>query len=175
MIGGNGAISWTTTAGNIMSRPLIVLNTEDSMEHAAGVFAHRQISGAPVMDGQGRPVGVLTKTDLVRYEREHLLVNMPENVRRAMQSRATPLEAIAELTGFVNKTGDDLVKRWMTPQIFSVDQTAPLRDVISEMFYRHIHRVFVRSHETQELAGVITTFDVLKFLARTLLMATGKN
>ena len=57
----------------------------------------------------------------------------------------------------------------MTPKIFTVSVRASLSDVIREMARHQVHRLFVRGQE-EELAGVITTFDLLKFLARVFLV-----
>ena len=155
-------------AENIMSKPLVFVHTSDTVRHAAGILLDKGISGVPVLDHLERPVGVLTKTDIVRYEREYVAANVAEEARQVMRAQDT-LEFVAEGRGFHRESEEDYVLRWMTPKIFTVSVRASLSDVIREMARHQVHRLFVRGQE-EELAGVITTFDLLKFLARVFLV-----
>src|SRR3989338_1281153 len=112
-------------AENIMSKPLVFVHTSDTVRHAAGILLDKGISGVPVLDHLERPVGVLTKTDIVRYE----------------------LEFVAEGRGFHRESEEDYVLRWMTPKIFTVSVRASLSDVIREMARHQVHRLFVRGQE----------------------------
>src|SRR5438067_1970275 len=50
-----------------MSRELEVIPQHMSLRAAAHLLAGAQVSGAPVIDDQGRCVGVLSQTDLIRW------------------------------------------------------------------------------------------------------------
>jgi CBS domain-containing protein len=54
------------TAADLMSRDVITVSQEMPMEEAARVLTRGQVSGAPVVDGEGRCVGVLSASDFVR-------------------------------------------------------------------------------------------------------------
>jgi CBS domain-containing protein len=54
-------------AADLMSREVITLSVCDSLDRAAQLFAKEQISGAPVVDGEGRCVGLLSLADVVRW------------------------------------------------------------------------------------------------------------
>jgi len=54
-------------AADLMSREVVTLNVGDSLDQAARLFAKEQISGAPVVDSEGRCVGLLSLADLVRW------------------------------------------------------------------------------------------------------------
>jgi len=57
---------WTTpTVDAVMTPDPILLGAEDALETAARVLEECEISGAPVVDADGRLVGVLSDTDLV--------------------------------------------------------------------------------------------------------------
>lgn len=151
-------------AGDIMTKHLISLRMNDSIRHAAAVFLDKNISGAPVLDQEDRPVGVITKTDIVRCEREHLTLGQSEKVRGSMRAAET-LEVIAQY-GFHPETEENRVYEWMTPQIFTLSQEASLADVLREMVHRRIHRLFIREEKTRKLTGVITTFDLMRLFSR---------
>lgn len=60
------------TAADLMTRDMVVLPKEMSLQEAARLLLQNQIGGAPVVDGGGRCVGVLSATDFVRWtERKH--------------------------------------------------------------------------------------------------------
>lgn len=54
------------TAGELMSRDLTRIPENMSMKDAARVLSQAQVSGAPVVDAEGRCVGVLSAADFVR-------------------------------------------------------------------------------------------------------------
>src|SRR5262245_58405041 len=54
------------TAGDLMTRDVLTLSQEMSLRDAARLLVRHQIGGAPVVDAQGRCVGVLSATDFVR-------------------------------------------------------------------------------------------------------------
>lgn len=55
------------TAADLMSPDVITLNENDTLDHAAQLFSREQISGAPVVDREGRCVGLLSLADLIRW------------------------------------------------------------------------------------------------------------
>ena len=55
-----------TTAGDIMTRPAVVVGEDLSLEAAVSVLADHRISGAPVVDRDGRLCGVLSEKDILR-------------------------------------------------------------------------------------------------------------
>jgi CBS domain-containing protein len=55
------------TAGDLMSRDVLVLRQDMPLREAARLLLLHQISGAPVVEPGGTCVGVLSTTDLVRW------------------------------------------------------------------------------------------------------------
>jgi CBS domain-containing protein len=152
-------------AYQVMSHPLFTASSNDSLQQVAEMFVEYNISGAPVMDGE-RAVGVITKTDLTRFERERLM-HKEEATNRTVA--AEPVEA-GEAADARN---EEKVLRWMTPAVFSVPPEASLGEVCREMIRNGVHHIFVRDDVTGRLLGVVTSFDLLKVLAD-LLHRTGR-
>jgi hypothetical protein len=48
---------FTLTAADLMSREVIALRDDDSLDRSAQLFAREQIGGTPVVDSEGRCVG----------------------------------------------------------------------------------------------------------------------
>lgn len=55
-----------TTVQAVMARAVVAVKAELPLDRARDLFLEREIGGAPVVDDQGRPIGVVTKTDLLR-------------------------------------------------------------------------------------------------------------
>jgi CBS domain-containing protein len=53
------------TAKNIMTSEVVTVSPSATVKQAAGLLTREQISGAPVIDRQGRIVGILSEADIV--------------------------------------------------------------------------------------------------------------
>ncbi len=53
-------------AGEVMSSTLFTCRAEDTIEAALGEMANRQVRRLPVLDGDGRLVGIVARSDLYR-------------------------------------------------------------------------------------------------------------
>jgi len=56
----------TLKAGHIMTSPLFVLEQDTPLVQAAALLAKKKISGAPVADGEGKLVGVVSEKDFLK-------------------------------------------------------------------------------------------------------------
>jgi CBS domain-containing protein len=63
----NGTGSETLTAGDLMSRELETVPADLPLRDAAARLARRGVHGVPVVDADGRCVGVLSATDVARW------------------------------------------------------------------------------------------------------------
>ncbi|GAB6194676.1 CBS domain-containing protein [Desulfocastanea catecholica] len=52
------------TVGDIMTKPPITAGTEMTIGTISTLFAERQINRLPIVDADGRPIGIVTRTDL---------------------------------------------------------------------------------------------------------------
>jgi len=162
------------TAEMLMSHPVVFVRSSQTMRQAAALMLEKGISGLPVLDHTDRAVGVLTKTDVVRYERERLESRLAVKSGVSMKSSETS-EWVAEKRGFHEEAEEDYVFNWMTPKVYTVNRRAHLGEVVREMLARRVHRLFVHEEPEGPLVGVLTTFDLLEFLARVLHAESGRG
>jgi CBS domain-containing protein len=151
------------TAEELMSNNPVSIHQDASLLEAAALLTDREIGAAPVIDDAGRPVGVISRSDIVRYDREHMttLAPMPEYYDRndLVLSSGEMLKG-----GFqVTKPDVTLVRDVMTPVVISVDPEDSISVVISQLLALKVHRLFVVDR-AGVLVGVISTFDVLRNL-----------
>ena len=56
------------TAGDIMTKKVIVLNEEDEIKKAADIFLKDKINAIPVVNADKKLCGIVSETDLVYQE-----------------------------------------------------------------------------------------------------------
>lgn len=141
------------TASDIMTSPVVTVKMTDSVRDVAKIFNERNISGAPVVDEMGLPIGVVTKTDFSQFNEKRVDV--------AVKTREGS-------GGYHVENEDESVEDWMTPFMCSVSPDDSLAHVARTMVKYGFHHVFVTDKDTKFVRGVITTFDILECLSRAL-------
>src|ERR671931_587098 len=81
-------------AREIMSSPPITIGPDASVIELAALLSKHHISGVPVVDEQGRLLGVATEADVIERPGDRVCEVMTSSV--ATVSEDTPVEAIAE-------------------------------------------------------------------------------
>lgn len=148
------------TAGELMMPNPISIEEEASVREAVGVLTDRGFSAAPVTDAAGRPVGVISRTDIVRRDREKT------DIAPAYFTEPEPMLANRERLGEgfqIEITDTTRVKDIMTPIVFAVPPSCPVSNLIEEFLERKVHRLFVVD-DGGALIGVISALDVLRRL-----------
>ena len=147
----------TLTARDIMTREVIRVHDDWPLSELAATFAEHMITGAPVIDGARRLVGVVSTTDLAR-QRTNRAVR--EAVPHDYYVRGWQ-ELNEDARGFYVEEESELkVRDIMTPMIFSVSIDASLEEMADTMIGGRIHRLIVT--DKNEVAGIVTTLDMLK-------------
>jgi CBS domain-containing protein len=151
------------TAADLMTTNPVSLGHKDLVGEAAMFLMDRDISAAPVIDDAGRPVGVISRSDLVRHDRER--VDYMTTGHEFYHAPEEPFMGETIPEGFqVEKTPDlTEVREIMTPVVFSVAPETSATNVIEEMLARKVHRLFVID-DNGVLVGVISALDVLRKL-----------
>jgi len=146
------------TAADLMVPNPISLRAEADVTEAMMLFTEKRVTAAPVIDEAGRPIGVISRSDVMIHQCEHekYRTGHPEyfyepTFGSELPSDEAPTRTVA------------LVADLMTPAVFAVSPDTPVQRVVSDMVGLHVHRLFVVDDDGI-LVGVITTMDVLKAL-----------
>ena len=148
------------TAKDIMTTPVLTVRESLSIEEVSDFFAAQMITGAPVVDENEKPIGVVTLTDIVRNEprREHIVSDKIESDYILQDWEAFSNE---ETTGYHLEEGETLTaKDIMTPFIYKVEAGTPLKQLASIMLSGRIHRLFVTNKE--QIIGIVSALDMMK-------------
>jgi len=150
------------TAADLMTEQVVSIPEDAPLREAVAVLTDRGFSGAPVINAAGRPVGVISQSDIVVHDRNatSFAKPVPEYYLRS-DLRATLGEDVG---GFqVEAVDRTLVSDVMTPVVFSVRPDAAVRQVIEELLNLRVHRLFVLDRDGV-LVGVIAMSDILRRL-----------
>lgn len=159
------------TAADVMKSPVLSLDSETTVSEAAAWMSDNQISGAPILDNSGHPVGVVSLFDIVTYLSG---MDVPGGgfYRYSYPNFADGGEGWEK--GWEEVEPDVLkntpVFEIMTTELLTVDEETPLPHVARLMKRRHIHRLFVAREG--DLVGVISTMDLLGALSAPVRRAT---
>jgi CBS domain-containing protein len=147
-------------AADLMNSEVLTVHEEMTLGDLADYLTGNEISGAPVVDEEGRVVGVVSLVDLVAASRDRDVASTgsPEfylHDRPARYSR----EELREHPDYDETT---TVAEIMTPSVYSVEEDARVSEVAALMLRAHLHRVMVT--RDGELVGIISTSDLLGLL-----------
>lgn len=151
------------TAADLMTPNPVSISQNATVKEAAAFLANRGFSAAPVIDEAGRPVGVVSRTDVALHHRKELerLPTVPEYYEKPdLATRSgEPLPAGLQVESAVQTQVRDI----MTPVVYSISSEAPARRVVGDMLGLKVHRIFVVD-SGGVLVGVISALDVLRRL-----------
>jgi CBS domain-containing protein len=151
------------TAADLMTPNPVSIRDMATVHEAVALLTDKGISAAPVIDAAGRPVGVVSRADIVVHDRERVdyLTRHPEYYEEAdlVTEEGEKLKA-----GFQVENPDATrVRDIMTPAVFSVNPETPASQVIRDMVDLRVHRLFVVD-PSGILVGVISALDVMRHL-----------
>ncbi len=173
---------------DIMQKDVVTVTTDTTARYLARLLADEEISGVPVLDGNGNLAGVVSSTDLVRLAAEEAGVRVrPVGVGVGVDPILDPdsdddeIEAEEDPYGFFLPedspyAGARLLEEWpesdfdemlvrdiMTPVSFSVEPATTVPELCEYLVRGRIHRAVVV--EGKELKGIVTSADVLRAVA----------
>jgi CBS domain-containing protein len=144
------------TAADLMTPNPMSIRQSATVSEAATFLAGRGISAAPVIDEAGRPVGVVSNTDILIHMGQGAVyrVGSPEYLARP-ERRAFPGDGPR-----VEVSNHSAVRDVMTPGVFCVRPETSTAKVVEKMLALKVRRLFVVDGEGA-LIGVISAIDVL--------------
>ena len=145
----------------IMTTAVITLHAEDSVEDAVRTLAERGISGAPVVDDDGRLVGLLDDSDLILSEAKVHAPSAIEILGAYIPVPGTFKRFEDEVRHALARTVADLTD----PKAPSVGPEATLEDVATAMVGHRVSRVPVVD-ENRRVIGIVSRGDLVHAMGR---------
>jgi CBS-domain-containing membrane protein len=142
-------------AADVMTRHVISIAPDATVEDAVKLMLDRGISGIFVVDKDGHLAGVVTEGDLLRRS------ELGTGRQRSwwLKLLVSPGRQAEDFTRSHGRKVADV----MTPEVVAVDSDAPLTDIVELMEKHRIKRVPVTDKE--RVVGVVSRADMLRALA----------
>lgn len=125
------------------AKSVTCVQREISLREVAGIFVRERISGVPVVDDDFRPLGMITKTDLLRLGLD--------------PGDGTHLPPAFSAHG---SAGDA-----MTAAVAAICEHASVLEAAGLMAERGLHRLAITARDGR-IVGLVTALDLLRWLAR---------
>ena len=129
------------------------VTAQQPVRELLALFVDKGISAAPVVDEQGRPIGFVSKTDVVRQYRR-----LGPRERHEIDAHVQPwwdAERLAQLT----------VSVIMTPTVYTFSPETTVADATAAMAFEGMHHLPV-VEASGKLVGMVSALDVLDWMAR---------
>lgn len=142
-------------AHEIMTRHVFTVRRDSSLQEAIAAMLDHGVSGLPVVDDTGVPVGMLSEGDLLHRTELGTERKRP----RWLSFLLGPGKLAAEYT----HTHGRIVADVMSDKLHAVAPDTPVRDVVLQMERHHVKRLPVL--ENGRLVGIISRANLLRALA----------
>lgn len=174
----------TATVRDIMQTPVRTVTADTTVRELVRLLSDEGIGGVPVVTADGRLLGVVSATDVLRMAADELEIGVPSRAAPGREEEEESGDEEADLERYlwagslpgmpleaqideIPETSMDRVTvgEIMTPAVFDVRPDTTLPELADFLLRGRIHRAVVV--EEGRLAGIVTTFDVLRAVAGT--------
>ena len=145
-------------AQDLMTESVIAVTKDTEVRELAQILTENKISGAPVIDGAGKLIGVVTESDLIFQNKK---VHIPTAV--AILDAFFFLESPEKMEQEMKKMAGVTVGEIYAAEVISVQKDTPLEELATLMAEKNIHTLPVLDQD--ELVGVIGKSDIIRTIA----------
>ncbi len=128
-------------ARDVMTQPVVTVLTSTTLAEAAQLLSSHGFTALPVVDDDGRLVGIVTEADLIKDRMA------PDPRRQYWRPRRSPSAAAA-------------VEQVMTTPVESLTPGADAADAVQIMLRQHIRCLPIV--DGQHLVGIVTRRDLMR-------------
>jgi len=144
------------SVGDLMNPNVVCLEPDTTVREAEALFGERGISGAPVVDDSGQPVGVLSQHDLIRHQADRATAGDTGRFYSDVEEYRDLASAPVDLS-------TTPVSRLMSRELLTVERDAPVALAARRMRERRVHRLLVVHGGA--LVGIVSSLDLLGLVA----------
>jgi CBS domain-containing protein len=146
-------------AKDIMTREVVTVEQTSSVKEVARILSERRISGMPVVDEQGKLIGVVTESDLI-YQTKKVHIPTVMNLFDSFIFLENPDQLEKELKKMAASTAGDICVR----DVRTVGPDTPLDEIATIMAEKNVHTLPVMDGST--MVGVIGKSDIIRTLIK---------
>ena len=143
------------TAKDIMTKDPITVSPDTELTYAAKLLLDEGMNGLPVLDAQGKLVGIICQSDLIAQQKR-----LPIPSIFTLLDGFIPLTSMKHLEKAIKKISATTVADAMSPDPVTVKPETSIEDVAGLMVDNNFHTLPVV--EKGRLVGVVGKEDVLR-------------
>jgi len=148
----------------LMSKDVLCVYEGWTIQRLAEFFLKNNISGAPVIASDHELVGVVSVSDIFRFENADDETKSEALRRCYRDSTGIDIASRADLIEWSKHSQKSCtVHQIMANQVISVDIDSQLSEISATMIDNDIHRVFVTEDEI--IVGIVSALDILRKLS----------
>jgi len=146
-------------AREIMTTELITVSPEATVEDVAKILTQHKISGIPVVEGDGKLVGMVTEGDLLVRNKE---IHVPSAI--SLLGGVIWLENPRKFEEELKKAVAVKVVDIMTTKVYTVGEEATVQEIATLMADKKINRVPVV--RDGKVIGIVSRGDIVRSLVK---------
>lgn len=146
-------------AEQIMTREVVTVKAGASVEELVELLGNQPFSGLPVVDGEGRVLGIVSEHDLLMHQSP---VNFPPFIN--ILGGIIYLEDLRDFNKKLKKSLAVRVDEVMTTDVVTIGKETTLREIARIMVEKKINRLPVV--EDGKLIGIVSRADLVKAMEK---------
>lgn len=149
----------TRLAREIMAREVVTLTPDMPVSEAAKVLSENRIGGAPVVDSEGKLMGIISESDLIVQD---VRLHFPTYI--SFLDSYIYLESLTKFEAQLKKAVGARVSDVMTIDVVTVSGDATVEDIATLMVDKDIDRIPVVDNSS--VVGIVTKGNIVQTLGR---------
>jgi CBS domain-containing protein len=147
------------TAKDIMTRDVVTVTPETSIQELAALLVKHQISGAPVVDVDGMLLGIVTENDLIRQNKR---LHIPTVI--SFLDAAIYIESSRKFAEEVKRVTATAVNDLYIRKVVSIAETDTITDIATIMAEKKVHLLPVV--KGGKVIGIVGKRDIVRAIAQ---------
>ena len=146
------------TAKGVMTKNVIVVEEDMKVYRLMEILNENKISGVPVINKDGKLVGIVTKSDvLVTFLDFGIDLNLRIGLKDILELEQEKGSAEVKLETEME------INDVMTPNPITASEDTPIEKLAEIMIDKKIHRIIITKDNS--IVGIISTLDLLHYVA----------
>ena len=146
-------------AKDLMTEKVVCVHPDTPIHTLIKILIKNHINGAPVVNKEGKLVGVVSKTDIVEYEEKTCKKQSQSSKKSFYSDTNGKLKKAFDKISKVKTFGKTMVKNIMTSRIITAQSDDTIDRLAKIMFDKKVHRVIIQ--DKGSVVGIVSTLDIL--------------
>jgi len=146
-------------AKDLMSEKVVCVHPDTPIHTLIKILIKNHINGAPVVNKDGKLVGVVSKTDIVEYDEKTSKKRVPSSKKSFYSDTNGKLKKALAKISKAKSFGKAVVQDIMTSHVITAQADDTIDRLAKIMHDKKIHRIIIQDKE--QVIGVVSTLDIL--------------